>query len=68
MGRTVGIPDVFDALTSKRSYKDPCPVEVALDVFGKERGEHFNPGRKGFVFHRAGAEIGEKDQLWMEIS
>jgi len=35
-------------------------VEVALDVFGKEHREHFNPGRTGFVFHRAGAEIWRK--------
>jgi len=43
-GRIVGIADVFDALTSRRPYKDPYPVEVALDIIRKERGEHFDPG------------------------
>ncbi len=43
VGRIVGIADVFDALTSKRPYKDPYPVEVALDIIRKERGEHFDP-------------------------
>jgi len=43
VGRIVGITDVFDALTSKRPYKDPYPVEVALDIIRKERGEHFDP-------------------------
>ncbi len=41
-GRIVGLADVFDALTSKRPYKDPYPVEVAVDIIKKERGEHFD--------------------------
>jgi putative two-component system response regulator len=41
-GRIVAIADVFDALTSKRPYKDPFPVEVACDIIKKERGEHFD--------------------------
>ncbi len=41
--RIVGLADVFDALTSKRPYKDPFPVEVAIDIIKKERGEHFDP-------------------------
>nr|MBC8362799.1 HD domain-containing protein [Candidatus Desulfatibia profunda] len=42
-GRIVAIADVFDALTSKRPYKDAFPVEVACDIIKKERGEHFDP-------------------------
>jgi len=42
-GRIVGLADVFDALTSKRPYKDPYPIEVAVDIIKKERGEHFGP-------------------------
>ncbi len=41
--RIVGLVDVFDALTSRRPYKDPFPVEVALDIIKKERGQHFDP-------------------------
>ena len=41
--RIVGLVDVFDALTSKRPHKDPFPVEVALDIIKKDRGEHFDP-------------------------
>jgi putative two-component system response regulator len=43
VGRIVGLADVFDALTSKRPYKDPFPVEKAIDIIKKERGEHFDP-------------------------
>jgi putative two-component system response regulator len=42
-GRIVAVADTFDALTSKRPYKDPYPPEVALDIMKKERGEHFDP-------------------------
>ena len=40
--RIVGLADVFDALTSKRPYKDPFPVEVALEIIKKEQGQHFD--------------------------
>jgi len=42
-GRIVGLADAFDALTSKRPYKEPFPVEVALDIIKKEREQHFDP-------------------------
>ncbi len=43
IGRIVGLIDAFDALTSRRPYKDPYPVEVALDIIKDERGQHFDP-------------------------
>ena len=42
-GRIVGLADVFDALTSRRPYKNPFSVEVALDIIKKDRGKHFDP-------------------------
>ena len=42
-GRLVGIADVFDALTSKRPYKDPYPVSKAMEIIKSEREEHFDP-------------------------
>lgn len=43
VGRIVALSDTFDALTSRRPYKDPYPIETALDIIKKERGEHFDP-------------------------
>jgi len=43
-GRIVAIADTFDALTSKRPYKEPYPPEMVLDIIRRERGEHFDPG------------------------
>ncbi len=42
-GRITAIADVFDALTSKRPYKEPWPVEKALKLIEDEKGEHFDP-------------------------
>jgi putative two-component system response regulator len=42
-GRIVGLADVFDALTTRRPYKQPYSVEVACDIITKERGQHFDP-------------------------
>ncbi|MFP4452239.1 MAG: HD domain-containing phosphohydrolase [Desulfobacterales bacterium] len=42
-GRIVGIADTFDALTSKRPYKDPYPLNVALEIIRSERGASFDP-------------------------
>jgi len=41
--RIVALADVFDALTSKRPYKEAWPVERALAVLEEERGRHFDP-------------------------
>lgn len=42
-GRIVALVDTFDALTSRRPYKDPYPVKVACDIISKEREQHFDP-------------------------
>ncbi len=41
--RIVMICDVFDALTSKRPYKEPWPTERAIDLINSEAGKHFDP-------------------------
>ncbi|MDR9499516.1 MAG: response regulator [Hydrogenovibrio sp.] len=42
-GRIVAIADVFDALTSKRPYKEAWPTEKAVALIEREKGEHFDP-------------------------
>lgn len=41
--RIVALSDTFDALTSKRPYKSPYPVDVACEIIKKEREYHFDP-------------------------
>jgi putative two-component system response regulator len=42
-GRITAIADVFDALTSKRPYKEPFSVEDSLVIIRAGRGNHFDP-------------------------
>ncbi|MEW5774999.1 MAG: HD domain-containing phosphohydrolase [Thermodesulfobacteriota bacterium] len=41
--RICALADVFDALTSRRSYKPPWPDEKILAVIREESGRHFDP-------------------------
>lgn len=43
IARIVAIADVFDALTTARSYKKAWTVDDALDLIKKGAGEHFDP-------------------------
>ncbi|MDC8830748.1 response regulator [Alteromonas gilva] len=42
-GRIVAVADVFDALTSKRPYKEAWTVEKTLALMKSESGKHFEP-------------------------
>ena len=41
--RIVTVADVFDALTSKRPYKEAFPLEKAYEIIREESGKHFEP-------------------------
>lgn len=41
--RIFAIADVFDALTSKRPYKEPLSFEESMAILEKGRGSHFDP-------------------------
>lgn len=42
-GRIVAIADVFDALTSKRPYKEPFSLEKSFRIVRESDGTHFDP-------------------------
>jgi putative two-component system response regulator len=42
-GRIVAIADVFDALISKRPYKEPFSLEKSFAIIREGRGNHFDP-------------------------
>ncbi len=42
-GRIVAIADVFDALTSKRPYKEAWSIERAVEFIAAQSGLHFDP-------------------------
>lgn len=42
-GQIVAIADVFDALTTKRPYKEAFPIDQSLAMLKEQEGTHFNP-------------------------
>ncbi len=42
-GRLMAVADVYDALISRRKYKDPMPHEEAVKIMAEGRGTHFDP-------------------------
>jgi putative two-component system response regulator len=41
--RITAIADVFDALTSRRPYKEPFSIEKSMSIIMEGRGSHFDP-------------------------
>ena len=42
-GRITAVADVFDALSTKRPYKDAMPVERCIAIIKEGCGQHFDP-------------------------
>ncbi len=40
--RIIAVADFFEAITAKRHYRDPLPIDVAFHLLDKERGIHFD--------------------------
>jgi putative two-component system response regulator len=41
--RLMALADVYDALISRRVYKEPMPHEQAVAIIERSRGSHFDP-------------------------
>ena len=41
--KIIAVADFFEAITAKRHYRDPLPLETAFDLLEKESGVHFEP-------------------------
>jgi len=42
-GRITGLVDVFDAVVSRRCYKEACSLDTALAILDEDSGKHFDP-------------------------
>lgn len=58
--RIMAVADVFDALTSKRCYKNAMPLEKAYAIIREESGTHFDPAVVE-AFFAAVEDIGETE-------
>ncbi len=42
-GRIIAVADVFDAITSKRHYRDKMPIKNVIKILIDDSGTHFDP-------------------------
>ncbi|MCK4571156.1 HD domain-containing protein, partial [Candidatus Bipolaricaulota bacterium] len=59
-GRITAIADVFDALTSRRPYKEPFSVEKSMDIIKEGRDSHFQPEVVDAFFTQVDAILEQK--------
>ena len=64
--RIMAVADVFDALVSKRSYKEGFPFEKAMSIIAEGSGSHFDPQIAG-AFLRASDEVRRVMNTNMEL-
>lgn len=50
-GRIVAVADVYDALCSRRSYKEPWDEDRILEEIDQSSGKHFDPEITNAFFH-----------------
>jgi HD-GYP domain-containing protein (c-di-GMP phosphodiesterase class II) len=41
--RILAVADVFEALTARRHYRDPMPLNGAFEILQRDKGKHFDP-------------------------
>jgi putative two-component system response regulator len=58
VGRIVAVCDVFDALVSRRPYKEPWAHEDALAEIERSAGTHFDPDVAAAFVEITRAELG----------
>ncbi len=62
-GRITALADVFDALGSRRCYKEVWKDEDIFAFFKKERGKHFDPSLVDIFFHHLDKFLEIRDRL-----
>ncbi len=65
VGRVTALADVFDALTSKRPYKEAWPIDKAVNLIRDEKGKHFDPDLVDICLNRL-TELIEIKQKYAE--
>ena len=63
VGRIVGLADVFDALTSKRPYKEPYPVDFVCQIIKQESGHHFEPELSNLLLENIDEFLNIKEEV-----
>ena len=64
--RIVGLVDAFDAMLSRRPYKEPFSVEKAVSIIVGEKGNHFDPQLVDIFVASLGEILAIKDMFSYE--
>lgn len=59
--RIIALAESFDAMTSRNSYREPLPIQLALEEVRNNSGRHFDPG-VSTVFLRIAKERGPGEE------
>ena len=51
IARIIAVADAYDAMTSKRSYRDPIPQQLVREEFVKGKGTQFDPNYAKIMLH-----------------
>ncbi|MCK5519471.1 MAG: response regulator, partial [Candidatus Marinimicrobia bacterium] len=62
-GRIAALADVFDALTSRRPYKNPYPMEKTLEIIKQGNNAHFEPKLVDLFLNNIDAFVKIKNEL-----
>jgi putative nucleotidyltransferase with HDIG domain len=62
-GRITMVADVFDALGSRRCYKEPWPLERIHEFLTEQRGKKFDPNLVDLLFARWDEAIALRERL-----
>ena len=65
--RIMAVADVFDALVSKRCYKDGFPFEKAMSIIEESSGSHFDPNIVTAFLH-ASDQVREVEEMYKSRS
>ena len=65
--RIFALADVFDALSSKRPYKEPMAFDLVMEILRRETGTHFDP-KVMAVFEQIADEVREALQDATELN
>ncbi len=63
MGRICAVADVFDAITTKRPYKEAFSNETACDILREMMGEHLDPVLVGIFFDNLDKIVSIQEQF-----
>lgn len=59
LGRILALSDVFDAITSRRHYRNRMPFDRVLKILAKDSGSHFDPDCVDAFFNVSLSQLGQ---------